>query len=39
MTKEEYQETYKIAYDLIEKIKDNQQKVKAFTDKYLKEML
>ena len=39
MTKEEYQETYKIAYDLIEKLKDNQEKVKAFTDKYLKEML
>lgn len=38
-TKEEYQETYKIAYNLIEKVKENQIKVKAFTDKYLKEML
>lgn len=39
ITKEEYQETYKIAYNLIEKLENNQEKVKAFTDKYLKEML
>lgn len=39
ITSEEFQETYKIAYELIEKIKGNQIKVKAFTDKYLKEML
>lgn len=39
ITSKEYEETYKIAYDLIEKIKENQVKVKAFTDKYLKEML
>ena len=39
MTKEEYDEAYRIANDLIEKIKGKEENVKAFTDKYLKEML
>lgn len=38
MTKDEYDEAYKIANDLIKKIKGKQVKVKIFTDKYLKEI-
>ncbi len=39
MTKEEYDETYKIANELINRIKGNQVRVKHFTDKYLNKML
>ena len=39
MTKEEYDEAYKIANDLIEKIKNNKNKLNEYTDKYLKQML
>ena len=38
MTKEEYEEAYKIAEDLIEKLRGNENKVLEFTDKYLREM-
>ena len=39
MTKEEYDEAYKIANDLIAKLKNNKDKLQEYTDKYLKEML
>jgi len=39
MTKEEYEDGYRNAYELIEKLKGNVDKVLKFTDKYLKEML
>lgn len=39
MTKEEYDEGYKIAYELMKKLEGNVDKVLKFTDKYLKEML
>jgi hypothetical protein len=39
MTKEEYDEAYKIANDLIEKINGKADGMKKFTDKYLKFML
>lgn len=39
MKKEEFDEAYKIAYQLIEKIKGKEVKLKEFTDKYLKLML
>ena len=39
ITKEEYDEAYKIANELINKVKKNEVKVKEFTDKYLKELL
>ena len=38
MTKEEYDEAYKVANDLMDKIKGKEKDVKEFTDKYLKEM-
>lgn len=39
ITKEEYDETYKVANDLIEKVKGNEEKLKQFTDNYLNNML
>lgn len=39
ITKEEYDEAYKIANDLIKKVKGNEKKLKQFTDKYLNDML
>lgn len=39
ISKEEYDETYKIANELIKKIKGNEEKLKEFTDKYLNNML
>lgn len=39
MTKEEYDEAYKIANDLIEKINGKAEEMKVFTDKYLNIML
>lgn len=39
ITKEEYEEAYKIANDLIKKVKGNKEKLKKFTDKYLNDML
>ena len=39
ITKQEYEEAYKIAEDLIRKLKDNQNEVLKFTDKYLKVIL
>lgn len=39
MTKEEYNEAYRIAEDLMQRIKGKEKKVLEFTDKYLKEML
>ena len=39
MTKEEYDEAYEIANNLINKIKGKEKEIKEFTDKYLKEML
>lgn len=39
MTKEEYDEAYKIAYDLISKIKGKTKEIKNFTDKYLNEIM
>lgn len=35
MTKHEYDEAYKIAYDLMEKLKNNKNKLQEYTDKYL----
>ena len=35
MTKEEYDETYKIANNLIEKLKDNNESLQKYTDNYL----
>ena len=39
MTKEEYDEGYKIAYELMKKLDGNVDKVLKFTNKYLKEIL
>lgn len=39
ITKEEYDEAYKIANDLIDKLKGNEEKLKQFTDNYLNAML
>ena len=39
MTKEEYDQAYKIANDLIERLKNNNDKLQEYTDKYLREML
>jgi len=39
ITKEEFDEGYKIAYELMERLKGNVDKVLKFTDKYLKELL
>ena len=39
MTKEEYDEAYKIANDLMGKLKDNKDKLQEYTDKYLNEFL
>lgn len=39
MTKEEFEEAYQIANELMEKVKGNADKVLKFTDKYLDEML
>lgn len=39
ITKEEYDEAYKIANDLIKKVKGKKEKLKKFTDKYLNDML
>ena len=39
MTKDEYDEAYKIAYDLMEKIKNNKDKLQEYTDKYLSDFL
>ena len=39
MTKEEYDEAYKIAYDLMEKLRNNKNKLNEYTDIYLKQML
>lgn len=39
MTKDEFDEAYKIAYDLMKKLEGKLEKVKNFTDKYLRIML
>ena len=39
ITKEEYDEAYKTANDLINKVKGNKEKLRQFTDKYLNDML
>ncbi len=39
ITKEEYDEAYKIANDLMQKVKGNEEKLKQFTDNYLNDML
>ncbi len=39
ITKEEYDEAYKTAKDLINKVKGNEEKLKQFTDNYLNNML
>ena len=39
MTKKEYDEAYKVANDLIEKLKNNKDKLQEYTDKYLRKML
>lgn len=39
MTKEEYEEAYKIAYDLMERLKNNKEKLQQFTDGYLNKFL
>jgi len=39
MTQEEFDEAYKVAYDLMKKLDGKVEKVKTFTDKYLKIML
>ena len=39
MTKEEYDEAYKIAYDLTERLKNNKEKLQHFIDGYLKKFL
>ena len=39
MTKDEYDEAYKIAYDLMEKLKNNKDKLQEYTDKYLSDFL
>ena len=39
MTKQEYDEAYEVAKNLMKKLKNNKDKVEEFTDKYLKEML
>lgn len=39
ITKEEYDEAYGVANDLIKRLKENINKLKEFTDRYLKEML
>ncbi len=36
---EEYDKAYKIANDLINQLKGNEEKLKQFTDKYLNDML
>ncbi len=39
MTKQEFDEAYETAKDLMKRLQGNQEKVKRFTDKYLQEML
>ena len=39
MTKEEYDEAYKIVYDLMEKLKNSREKLQQFTDEYLNKFL
>lgn len=39
MTKEEFDEAYELANDLIKRIQGNEKKVKEFTDKYLKKLM
>lgn len=39
ITKEEYDEAYKIANNLIKRLRGNEEKLKQFTDKYLNDML
>ena len=39
MKKEEYDEAYKITNDLIEKLKNNKDRLQEYSDKYLIEML
>jgi len=39
MTKQEYEEGYKIAYELMKRLEGNVEKVLKFLDKYLKEIL
>ena len=39
MTKDEYDEAYKIAYDLMGKLKNNKDKLQEYTDKYLSDFL
>ena len=39
MTKDEYDEAYKIAYDLMEELKNNKDKLQEYTDKYLSDFL
>lgn len=39
MTKEEFDEAYKIARDLMEKLKDNKESLQEYTDNYLKQFL
>ena len=39
MTKAEFDEAYKIAYDLMEQLRNNKDKLQQYTDKYLNEFL
>lgn len=39
MTKAEFDEAYKIAYELIERLKNNKEKLQQYTDKYLNSFL
>lgn len=39
MTKDEFDEVYKIAYDLMEQLRNNKEKLEEYTDKYLKQLL
>ena len=39
MTKEEFENAYKVAEQLMDRLKNNKDKLKEYTDKYLKEML
>lgn len=39
MTREEFENAYKEAEQLMDKLKNNKDKLKKYTDKYLKQML
>lgn len=39
MTKAEFDEAYKIAYDLMEQLRNNKDKLQQYTDKYLNKFL